>query len=259
MSRQKELFEIIQSLPSELRDNLKEQIENAATPEEFFRMAMIGSCPFCGSDNIMDCQQTKINDITVGFCGDCSRNWCLECNHELFSWPCPHWKICESCQFLDTTGDGFMCRAEADPFDCSIIKEKMNEIGQTKVNIITNQPKEVNHSMKESKTRGENPKKNDLVDKSPFPNISTYQYAPGEEQTAVLHVASLDEEEDISVHLDAEDDVEISMDYDQVTYRPDLCAMCDHLFEKKLIYTDGHAFFCNECAKNMGESVTTVV
>ncbi len=125
---QEDALEAFQSLTKDVQESLKELAKKASSPEEFANMIMVGNCPFCESENTYDGIGASLDDPTVGSCLDCKKSWCFECGYEVKDWPCSHWSICEECDFyLSDQNEIFECKAELEPSECSIIKEKMDE------------------------------------------------------------------------------------------------------------------------------------
>jgi hypothetical protein len=119
--------EIVEALPEDVKKLLEETVEETDTSDEFIRMFMVGDCPVCGSGNTRDCDDTPIEDISLGICLDCSALWCLECGEVLKHGQtmCEHWQICNECEFD--------IKAECDiPIsDCSIIQEWLRKRRRT--------------------------------------------------------------------------------------------------------------------------------
>lgn len=88
------------SFPQDLQDNLMHQALTCDSFEEFWRQAIVGDCPFCGSEKTMDCGDTFRDDNTLGVCFDCHKIWCLECGEALKDGQraCEHWAVCEKCE-----------------------------------------------------------------------------------------------------------------------------------------------------------------
>jgi hypothetical protein len=95
-----QFYEVWDTLPEEIRDYLKEAIEESSTKEQFISAIMVGECPKCESANTVDCEEVQgIEDNTLGLCRNCGYFWCLECGSPLISGiVCGHWKICDECE-----------------------------------------------------------------------------------------------------------------------------------------------------------------
>jgi len=101
--------EFLKSLPPDVADELREIARTSESEEDFCRQVFIGDCPVCGSDNTDDCEDTEIDDTTVGRCLDCKTFWCLECNEVLQKGQaeCDHWEVCEQCGMSDADEEGW--------------------------------------------------------------------------------------------------------------------------------------------------------
>ena len=72
----------------------------------------------------------RCEDTTVGICLECGYVWCLECFKPLKKWPCPHWEICDACEWCpseEELGKGESCPYAAWRDECPRI------VGDTKV------------------------------------------------------------------------------------------------------------------------------
>jgi hypothetical protein len=113
--------------------------EESAEMDEFVNSIMVGSCPKCGSERTIDCDNPlePIQDPTVGYCFDCGAYWCLECGYVSEKLgkgvECPHWGICHLCSvehnYSEEGGlDGLEeCPYEYDILKCPKIKEWKEE------------------------------------------------------------------------------------------------------------------------------------
>lgn len=115
----KAVMDIFESLPEETRENLLEIMRTSGSLEEAIRRIHVGDCPVCGSQNTRDCEDTPLNDSTVGICLDCHAMWCLECGmvFKEGQTKCEHWEICDKCHFPGEDGCGIPT------LECSIIAD----------------------------------------------------------------------------------------------------------------------------------------
>lgn len=126
-----EFREILEGLPEEVKDYLRQVADRSASEEEFLRNIFVGDCPHCGSKNTNDCSDLYVvEDPTLGLCGDCGHLWCLECGGKIrgdISSPedlvCGHWEICENCELIDE--ESGLC--EVPPWECERIVRWLEE------------------------------------------------------------------------------------------------------------------------------------
>lgn len=100
--KNKEIREIISSLPDEIQGHFQELFKAARkysgddylAQEEFIRSVTVGNCPTCESTRTKDCDDSPLNDITIGLCLECFHMWCLECGEKfkLGQTVCTHWE-----------------------------------------------------------------------------------------------------------------------------------------------------------------------
>ena len=109
--------EVYDLFPEDLQNRLLHLARQCDSEEEFIGAVMVGACPICGSNNSRDCEDTPLQDSTVGICLKCHAMWCLNCGAlcESDRTICEHWRICEECDIT-------LC--EINPNDCPKIKQK---------------------------------------------------------------------------------------------------------------------------------------
>ena len=88
--------EMMDQLPPEALEQLRDLAGKAETEEDFVSFIMIGPCPKCGNELTKDGMSASGNeedgDPTVGICPDCGHQWCAECGQPVAQdKPCPHW------------------------------------------------------------------------------------------------------------------------------------------------------------------------
>ena len=94
----RDFFQRWRHLPENIRQSLfeiKANPDDAAVVEQ----VMVPPCPNCGSLNTRNCENTAINESTVGLCLDCGCLGCIICG-AVFNdgeTSCPHWEICRNC------------------------------------------------------------------------------------------------------------------------------------------------------------------
>ena len=122
--------EALDVLPPEVQEYLIDIMRRSSTPEEAIRRVLVGDCPECDSENTRDCEDTPIDDSTVGLCLNCNIMWCLGCGavFEEGQTLCRHWEICEICHHInDTKEDCTIEEFQGNPGDCPMIRAALEK------------------------------------------------------------------------------------------------------------------------------------
>lgn len=70
-------------LDAQTKSYLLKMIEACKTSQEAVRLALVGDCPSCGSQQTIDGENLPVSDNCVGICLSCGYTWCLECGNPL--------------------------------------------------------------------------------------------------------------------------------------------------------------------------------
>ncbi len=106
--RPEDIHPIWRYLEPRIRDLLEKAMRRPRSDcEEFLSEVMLGPCPYCGSDNTLDCLDIEGLEAVVGLCRDCGYLWCPECYAPIVSGDleCGHWAICEECGACEVEDD----------------------------------------------------------------------------------------------------------------------------------------------------------